>query len=152
LARRSGLDWELLPQASLSAGNVLTAARLGTELRFGLNLPDDFGDATIGSGTASSTPVEGFRQAPRSRFSSFGMYAFARVDGSAVAHNIFLDGNTFANSLSVDKEPFVADVSVGFAMNFKSTKIAYALVYRTEEFKTQVEPQVFGTLSINCPF
>ena len=37
-------------------------------------------------------------------------------------------------------------------MNIKNTKIAYALVYRTKEFRSQQEAQVFGTVSINRTF
>lgn len=69
-----------------------------------------------------------------------------------MARNIFLDGNTFSDSPSVDKYPLVADLSAGVAMNIKNTKIAYALVYRTEEFEGQDEGQVFGTVSLNWTF
>lgn len=146
--RRSGLGFEFLPNAGISVGNVLTAAILGAELRMGLNLPDDFGTRGISPVTATSTPITGDPQARR----LFGIYAFARADGRAVAHNIFLDGNTFANSLSVDKELFVADLSIGVAMNYGNTKLSSALVYRTEEFETQIEPQVFGSIALNWAF
>ncbi|MEY3895610.1 MAG: hypothetical protein RLZZ214_1129 [Verrucomicrobiota bacterium] len=76
-----------------------------------------------------------------------GAYLFLRVDGRAVARNIFLDGHTFSDSPSVDKYPLVADLSAGVAMNIKNMKIAYAMVYRTEEFKGRDEGQVFGTVS-----
>lgn len=59
---------------------------------------------------------------------------------------------TFSDSHSVDSEPFVADLSVGAAVNYKNTKLAYALVYRTREFSEQEEAQVFGTLSLNWTF
>ncbi|RYD31043.1 MAG: lipid A deacylase LpxR family protein [Verrucomicrobiaceae bacterium] len=149
--RRSGLDWELLPHAGLDLGTVRTAANAGWEFRFGLNLPDDFGTAPISSGGSTSTPVDGQQGASRSRF-DIGAYLFTRVDGSAVAHNIFLDGNTFSNSHSVDREVFVADLSAGIAFNYRNTKLAYAMVYRTEEFKEQDEPQVFGTVSLNWTY
>jgi hypothetical protein len=47
---------------------------------------------------------------------------------------------------------FVADLSLGFAFNYKNTKLAYAFVYRTKEFDSQIEPQVFGTVSLNWTF
>jgi lipid A 3-O-deacylase len=149
--RRSGLDWEILPHAGAAVGNVRTFANLGAEARLGLNLPDDFGTSSIGPAATTSTPVDGWQAADRSRF-DLGLYLFARVDGRAVAHNIFLDGNTFGNSHSVGHNPFVADISVGVAMNIKNTKIAYALVYRTKEFSSQLEEQVFGTVSLNWTF
>ncbi len=149
--RRSGLDWELLPHAGVSLGNVSTYVNLGGELRAGLNLPDDFGTASIGPAATTSTPVDGVIAADRSRF-DIGAYLFARVDGRAVGRNIFLDGNTFSNSHSVDTNPLVADVSAGAAINYKNTKLAYALVYRTKEFKGQDDAQVFGTVSLNWTF
>jgi lipid A 3-O-deacylase len=151
IAKRSGLDWEFLPHAGAVVGNVNTYANLGAELRFGLNLPDDFGTGVIGPVATTSTPVDGAMGARRSRF-DLGMYAFARADGRAVGRNIFLDGNTFGSGPSVGHNPFVADLSVGVAMNIKNTKIAYAFVYRSKEFDSQKEAQIFGTVSINWTF
>ena len=150
-ARRSGLDWEFLPHAGAAIGNVATYANLGGELRAGLNLPDDFGTAAIGSTGTTSTPVDGAIAADRSWF-DLGLYVFGRVDGRAVAHNIFLDGNTFGESQSVGHNIFVADLSVGVAINIKNTKLAYAFVYRTKEFSAQKDAQIFGTVSINLTF
>jgi lipid A 3-O-deacylase len=149
--RRAGLDWEALPFAGVTLGNVRTSANLGSELRVGFNLPDDFGTAAIGTGATTSNPVDGQQAADRARF-DVGFYLFARADGQAVAHNIFLDGNTFSESPSVSSEVFVADLSAGAAVNFKNTKLAYAMVYRTKEFEGQDAAQVFGTVSLNWTF
>ena len=149
--QRSGFDWEILPHAGAAVGTVRTFANVGAELRAGLNLPDDFGTPSIGPAATTSTPVDGMMGADRSRF-DFGAYFFARVDGRAVARNIFLDGNTFQDSHSVNSKPLVADLSAGAAINHKNTKLSYALVYRTKEFKGQDEGQVFGTVSLNWTF
>ncbi len=149
--RRSGLDWEILPHAGAAIGNVQTFANLGAELRAGLNLPDDFGTPAIGPAATTSTPVDGHIAADRSQF-DLGLYVFGRVDGRVVGHNIFLDGNTFGDSPSVGHNIFVADISVGVAVNYKNTKFAYALVYRTKEFSDQQFAQVFGTVSLNWTF
>jgi lipid A 3-O-deacylase len=149
--RRVGLDWEFIPHLGVALGNVQTYANLGGELRVGLNLPDDFGTAAIDPAATTSTPVDGRQGAERSRF-DLGLYVFARADGRVVAHNIFLDGNTFGDSPSVDRKWLVADLSVGAAVNYKNTKFAYAFVYRTEEFRGQTEPQIFGTISVNLAF
>lgn len=146
--RRVGLDWEFIPHAGVALGNVYTYANLGGELRAGLNLPDDFGTAAIGPAATTSTPVDGHQAAERPRF-DLGLYAFARIDGRVVAHNVFLDGNTFGNSLSVERNWLVADLSAGVAVNYKNTKVAYALVYRTEEYEGQNGAQIFGTVSVN---
>ena len=57
--RRSGFGWELLPHAGIALGTVGTFANVGSELRVGLNLPDDFGTPSIGPGATTSTPVDG---------------------------------------------------------------------------------------------
>lgn len=149
--RRVGLDWEFLPHLGAAVGNVATYANLGGELRVGINLPDDFGTATIGPAATTSTPVERGQTAERSRF-DLGLYVFARADGRAVAHNIFLDGNTFGNSASVDSKPFVADLSAGASLNYHNTKLTYAVTYRTEEFKGQEEGALFGSVTLNWTF
>lgn len=149
--RRSGFDWETLPHAGVALGTVKTFLNVGGEIRAGINLPDDFGTPSIGPAATTSTPVDGALAADRSRI-DLGTYVFARVDGRAVARNIFLDGNTYTDSHSVDSNPLVADLSAGVAVNYKNTKIAYALVYRTREFKGQDEGQTFGTVSLNWTF
>ena len=150
-AERSGFDWELLPHAGLALGTVRTFANAGAEFRWGLNLPDDFGTSSIGPAATTSTPVDGLMSADRSWF-DVGAYLFLRVDGRAVARNIFLDGNTFSDSHSVSKNLFVADLSAGVAINYQNTKLAYSLVYRTEEFDEQDGGQVFGAVSVNWTF
>ncbi len=150
--RRVGLGWDFIPHAGIAVGNVYDYVNLGGEFRVGLNLPDDFGTAGISPGSTTSTPVEGNQQAQRARVFDLGAYVFARAEGRAVAHNIFLDGNTFGDSPSVDRKWLVADVSVGASVNYKNTKLTYALVYRTEEFETQEEGQVFGSVTVNFAF
>ncbi len=56
------------------------------------------------------------------------------------------------HSQSVGHNAFVADLSVGFVINWRNTKMAYAMVYRTKEFNAQIAPQVFGTVSLNWTF
>ena len=150
--RRSGLDWEFLPHAGAALGNVQIYANLGGEFRFGINLPDDFGTSGIDAASTTSTPVEGRQQAARTDAVDLGLYLFARADGRVVARNIFLDGNTFGNSHSVDRKWLVGDLAVGASVNYKNTKLTYSLVYRTKEFDTQEEGQLFGSISVNYAF
>ncbi len=149
--RRNGLDWELLPHVGAALGNVATYANLGAELRFGLNLPDNFGSSAINTSAVTSTPVDGTLGVGRSG-GAVGVHLFARADGRAVAHNIFIDGNTFGDSPSVGHKVFVADLSTGLAVNYRNTGLAFAVVYRSKEFDGQETGQVFGTLSLNVTY
>lgn len=149
---RAGPGWDFLPHLGAAVGNVQVYANLGGEFRAGFNLPDDFGTPTIGPGSTTPTPVEGTQQAARPDSVDLGMYVFARADGRAVAHNIFIDGNTFGDSPSADRRVLVGDLSVGASLNYRNTKVTYALVYRTQEFEAQKEAQLFGSISVNMPF
>lgn len=149
---RVGFGYEVLPHAGLALGNVQIYANAGAEARVGFNLPDDFGTPGIAPSATTPTPVEGDQQATRARKFDLGAYLFARVNGRAVAHNIFLDGNTFGDSASVDRRPLVADLSGGVSVNYGNTKLTYAIVYRTKEFYGQEEGQLFGSVSVNFAF
>lgn len=148
---RSGFGLEVLPYLGGALGNVYTQAALGSEMRVGLNLPDDFGTPVIGQSDSTPSPVEGAEQERRSKF-DLGIYFFARAEGRLVARNIFLDGNNFSDSHSVDKKIAVADLSVGTSLNYKNSKITYAVVYRTEEYTEQNGPQIFGSVTLNFAF
>jgi len=150
--RRAGLGWDFIPHTGFDVGNIYDYADLGAELRVGINLPDDFGTPNIGSTSSTPTSVEGSQQAQRVSSFDFGAYLFARVEGRAIARNIFLDGNTFENSASVPKKWDVADLSVGASVNYKNTKLTYAFVYRTEEFKGQDGGQLFGSVTATFAF
>ena len=146
----SGLSWDVLPYHTLTAGNVLTQATVGTEFRLGWNLPPSFGTSQIhpSSSVGAPTPEEmGERLAK-----AWGFYIFAGGEGRAVAHNIFLDGNTWGNSHRVAKNPFVGEMSFGAAVTINSLQIAYRHVYLTEEFKKQKGAQNFGSISLVLSF
>jgi len=144
-------NWDLLPYAGATVGNVAINARAGAEMRFGYNLPDDFGTAAIDPATTTPAPVESAHTAKR-WYSDFGTHLFIRGEGRAVARDIFLDGNTFESSHSVDKEPLVGDLSTGLSINWRNTQLTYSYVVRSKEFKGQEDEQVFGSLTLSVTF
>lgn len=146
-----GFDWDVLPYAGVTLGNVMTHGTLGTEVRFGYNLPDDFGTGAITEAATTPTALENPYTA-KSWSRRFGFHFFLRAEGRAIARNIFLDGNNFRDSHSVDKYPLVADLSAGFAMNWKNTKLSYAYTYRTREYRGQDEGQIFGSITLSFNF
>lgn len=146
-----GFDWDVLPYAGVTLGNVMTHGTLGAEIRFGYNLPDDFGTGAITESATTPTALENPYTA-KSWARRFGFHFFIRGEGRAVARNIFLDGNTFRDSHSVDKYPFVGDLSAGFAVNWKNTKLSYAYILRTKEFRGQENEQIFGSITLSFNF
>ncbi|MBL9186192.1 MAG: lipid A deacylase LpxR family protein [Opitutaceae bacterium] len=134
LVETLGID--LVPHAGLSLGNVQAYANAGGTVRFGLNLPSDFGVQLARPGSVGGTPADDLD--PRVALDrNFSVFAFGAADGRAVARDIFLDGNTFRSSRSVDKEPFVGDLSAGLGLIAGRWQLTYTQVWRTREFKAQ---------------
>lgn len=136
---RNGWGADLIPHAGLSLGNIFTYANAGAEVRAGWRLPADFGSNLIrpsGDSNSDAAPPP------------FAVFAFAAVDGRAVARDITLDGNSFRDSPSIDKKPFVADAYVGLGITFGDWQLRYAEAFRTREFEGQDSAQIFGSLSV----
>ena len=140
----SGLGIDMTPLVGAALGNVFTYASTGLALRFGDDLPSDFGPPRV----RPSLPGSGFFDLD----DRFGWYVFTSAEGRAVAHNIFLDGNTFEDSASVDKLPFVADFQLGLAFMINSARVTITQVYRTREFRSQNEPDRFSAISLSFKF
>ena len=110
-----------------------------------------FAKESARSGDGTSPPV-GMRDPRISPKSDFGLTFFLGVDGRAIARDIFLDGNTWHDSHNVDKKNFVADISFGMSVVYRTVKVTYTHVYRTEEFIGQDDGQVFGSLMVAVTF
>jgi hypothetical protein len=147
-----GLGFDCIPHMGIAAGNAYTGINLGGQVRFGWNIPNDFGTYLIRPGSDSSAPVDDADPRFFSPFHRFGIHLFFAVDGNAVARNILLDGNTFRDSHSVDKKPFVADLIGGVGMIIHRVKITYSYVHRTREFETQRDEQHFGAFAVSFTF
>jgi lipid A 3-O-deacylase len=146
--RPHGFGWDFLPYVGASLGNVYTHAALGSEFRIGWNLPNDFGTGAISDSATTPTPLE----SGTAYAHGLGFHFFLRAEGRAVLRNIFLDGNTFRESHSVDKYPFVADLSAGFGINWRNSKLSCAYIYRTKEFEGQANEQLFGSITLTIFF
>ncbi len=147
-----GLGSDFIPHIGAGAGNAFTGANAGGEIRFGWNLPNDFGTYTIRPGSDSNAPVDNTDPRFFRLLNRAGVHLFFAASGTAVAHNILLDGNTFRDSHSVDKEHFVACFVGGIGFIVNRFKITYSHVYQTKEFKTQKKEQQYGAISLSCTF
>jgi lipid A 3-O-deacylase len=121
-------------------------------VRFGFNLPSDFGVQLIRPGGGGNSPIDD--SDPRvSATRHWSFFVFGAVDGRAVARDIFLDGNTFKDSPSVEKIPFVADLSYGLGFIRGPFQLTFTQVYRTREFETQpYKYNEFGSLALSWAF
>ena len=143
------LDYDLISHCGITLGNVRTSGNAGGEIRFGYNIPKDFGSDVIHAGAGISIPVNAGSMIGHS---SFGAHIFASTQIEAVAHDIFLDGNTWENSPSVEKKNLVRDLSVGFAFNFDYFKLTYRHLFRTKQFDNQKQGQIIGSLTLTLAF
>lgn len=140
----AGLGADAMPHVGLALGNVFTHAAAGLTLRFGQDLPSDYGPPRIRPTQAGS----GFFEPTQ----DLSWYLFAGIEGRAVARNIFLDGNTVADSHSVDKKPLVGDLQLGLAMTYGRTRVSYTYIFRTKEFDGQDQADQFGSFNLSVRF
>ncbi len=138
------LEFDLLPHASASIGTPLTYIGGGAMARIGRGLDHDYGPPRV----RPSLPVSQYYD----KLPGVSWYLFAGLDGRYIAHNLFLDGNNFRDSHSVKKKHFVADLQAGLVWNTRRFRIAYSVIYRTREYESQDEIDIFGSLSISTHF
>jgi len=143
------LDYDLISHAGITLGNVRTSGNAGGEIRFGYNIPKDFGSDVIHAGAGVSIPVNA-----RSRIGKtpFGAHIFAGSRVEAVIHDIFLDGNTWENSPSADKKLWVGDLSLGLSFSWDMFKLTYRHLFRTNQFDNQKQGQIIGSLTLTLSF
>lgn len=137
-----GLQVDFLPSVGVALGNVYNYASTGGIFRLGVNLPVDYGPPRIRPGAQGSDFFE-------YKDKAVSWYAYAGVEGRALATNIFLDGNTFADSHSVDKKYFVGDFHAGFVLVIYRIRLAFSQVFRSSEFNGQKELSEFGSMSLS---
>ena len=130
---------DLVPHATVALGNVATYAATGATLRLGWPLPDDFGPAP------TQTPLAA---QPSGRQPHVRMFAFARAEGRAVAHNIVLDGNTRGGGPSVTRRPWVGEAQMGAGLRLGAVALRYVFSYTTHEFVERSDAHRYGSFSI----
>lgn len=143
-----GMGVEALPVGNVMLGNVLIQGQVGTQVRFGYNLPRDFG-TTLMRGMVHLPPpcLSTAPGAPR-----WGTYLFGGGNVNLVARNITLDGNTWKDSPSVNKEWFVPAAEFGVSLWVRRFTTSFAYVVWAREFKAQPEPFEFGAVTVSYRF
>lgn len=141
-----GLKLEMLPALGFDLGNVSTRAKAKVTLRAGLNLPDDFGPASLLGHKDHTLSGADWGEG------DFSFYVYGSLGVDAVARNIFLDGNTFAASPSVDTEPFVASWAFGAVVRYKRVYLGWAQNFQSETFEAQEGQQTWGAITLGASF
>ena len=140
--------FDVMPLFGGALGNVTTDVHVGTIVRFGKDLPDDFGPTR-----PSSTDGDNF-VAPvgDGKLQKNSFYVFASGRGIGVARNIFLDGNTFKSSHRVKKYPFILETEIGFAAVYQHFSLVWRYVTRSPEFEQRSTVNSFASVSMGYTF
>ncbi|MBN8798488.1 MAG: lipid A deacylase LpxR family protein [Stenotrophomonas nitritireducens] len=139
----AGWGWDAISHWGGAVGNLATYANGGGEVRFGWQLPDDFGSSPMRPAGENTAPTRG------ARLPGWSGHLFATTDARWVLRDITLDGNTFRRGHSVDKRALVGDIGYGVALMRGKWKFALARYPRSREFEGQKERPVFGSFTIS---
>ena len=140
--REGPRKFDFIPHCGFSAGNVDTSFRIGSTVRYGFNLPNDFGPQTINS----LSTTEGGLSPHESR--QWGFYVFGGGEGRAVAYNEFIDGNAFRHSHGVERETLVGELKGGAVFSWSRYELGALVIWETEEFTKQPDPDLYGSLFV----
>ncbi len=134
--------FDFIPQYGFAFGNVKIATSIGGQLRYGVNLPSNFGPSRASGGADPAITME----TTLPKRSSF--YFFAGAQGEAVAHNLFLDGNTFHPSHHVTRKLLVLETELGVGGQWRSWSAGWRFVTRSPEFEERDDFNSFASLSL----
>lgn len=147
LFSKSNKFFEIIPYYGAGFGNVAIESHVGGIIRYGINLPDDFGP-TRDSANEGDTMVTANQRIDNKT----SLYVFSGVRGIASLRNIFLDGNTFEESHRVHKYPFLFETDFGFGTKIQRIDFIWRFVTRSPEFKEQSHFNSFASISFSYLF
>lgn len=147
----SALDWQLLPQVGFGLGNVYRQAEAAATLRFGQNLPDDFGPARVADARSATGLGRELASARAGAASKWSWSIFGRAGVRLVQHNLFLDGPDSGGGPAVESEPIVGEFSAGVTAAYRfdnhwRLELEYTQTVLTDAFKGQDTFDGFATL------
>jgi len=140
---RQGWSGDVIGRWGVALGNLTTFFNIGSELRWGWKLPDDFGSSPLNPAGENTAP-------PRAeRMDHTRIHLFFSMDARWLLHDISLDGNAFRRSHSVHKRPLLGEIGYGWAIMRGRWKFALARYHRTREFDGQPRTPVFGSFTLS---
>ncbi len=130
-------------------GNFRTDLYLGALTRFGWNLPVDFSDPRLSPTAYSHQPFK----TDRRESGPWSLFGLLGLRGSAVAHEISLDGPVFRNfDTGATRKPLIGGLFAGFGIRYRDLKLVYMQTYRSRRFKEQSSGREFGSISLTYRF
>ncbi len=130
----------------IGLGTFRTDLYLGALTRFGWNLPVDFSDPRLSPTAYSHQPFT----TDRRESGRWSLYGLLGIRGSAVAHDITLDGTVFSNfDTGATRKPFVSDLFTGLGVRYRNLDFTYVQTYRSRRFKEQNRSNSFGSIAVS---
>ena len=141
----NGYAWEIIPNAGVTLGNVMTYAESGGLIRWGRGLKSNWGPNLVHPGYSGTSYFAAKRAG-----TDWGYDIYAGIQGRVMALNVFLDGNNFQNSRRVDKEYIVGDLLIGVEIFYRDRiRFGFCFITRTPEFHAQRGPDTCGAFNLS---
>ena len=129
---------DCIVKGNITAGTIHINTGVGGLIRFGYNIPDDFGIT---------------RMEPLSRsLSKLGFYGIIETSGRYIAFNQILEGyrsDHVKEIYGIHAEDMVGDLDMGCGLSYGCFNLIYLYNIRSKEFKQQKEHNEFGTVVIS---
>jgi hypothetical protein len=133
----------------IGLGTFRTDLYLGALTRFGWNLPVDFSDPRLSPTAYSHQPFK----TDRKEIGLWSLYGLFGLRGSAVAHDITLDGPVFSDfDTGATRKPLIGGMYAGFGIRYQDLKFTYVQTYRSRRFKEQNRGREFGSIAVSYRF
>lgn len=131
---------EWLPYLGLAGGTPKTHGAVGSILRVGFHMPDDFGQPTIRSILPSSGG---------GATSGFGVQLFAGLEVKGVARDSTIEGNLWKESHHLEAVPWSVEGRLGLAFTWRRVDLGFSYNYETREYSDQDHNHNYGSLWMN---
>jgi len=152
LGRADGWAVEAIPVVGFMAGNLLTQAQVGAQVRLGYKIPDDFGSSQLRGMNELPPPRPTRTGSSGSWLSTLGFYVQGGIAGNLVLQDITLDGNTFKDSPSVDKEWLVPVAGLSLGVGNRRFLAVFTYVFQGDTFKGHASAAQYGSLRFSYFF
>ena len=135
---------QLIPYLNCTAGTIHINAGGGAVLRYGVNLPDDFGPSRLNWPGDFTSPAAGHT-------GGCGFYVFVRPELRAVAHDSTLGSSFFRdNIVEQDPNPLILEVQAGIAARLTNhVKLTYSQTVMSPQVEDQVTWDSYGTIVLS---
>lgn len=143
------LDLDGYIEWGAALGNFRTDAYLGALVRAGYNLPVQYMTPRVQLGSYSHELF----LTDTDTDNGWSLYAFGGARGSAVAHDITLDGPVFRDyDAAVSSEPWVGELVAGVGLRFHDLSVTFSRTFRSKEFESQGSSHQFGSVLVSLGF